>query len=359
MQEKLVADIDAHAQAVRAEKLQQLASSFKKQVEDSIAEPAASLLDAASPDTWPSIRKLLDHENQVASAGLAKAMAGFEPSREEEATAVTGLSNYARSIVEKKAREEAAQALIRMKDRFNNVFGRDHDSLPRVWSEEHDVRAITKDARVAALKLLAVIAALRLCSKAPHDGVEAALMTLVKESEATAEDSSESASGRDSQAGSNALASSTWPGITSADTIFTPGQCRSLWRQFKAETEYTISQALSAQEASKHSKSWLPPPWAIAAIIVLGFNEFMTLLRNPIYLPVLFIAFLMGRALYVQLDFSREFQYGALPGIMSISTKLLPTMMGTFKGLVDAGREKGPEASSATVSQRRDQLKLA
>jgi hypothetical protein len=153
---------------------------------------------------------------------------------------------------------------------------------------------------------------------------------------------------------SNVLASSKWPGVSPADTLLTPGQCRSLWRHFKAETEYTISQALSAQEASRHGKSWMPPPWAIAAIIILGFNEFMILLRNPIYLPFVLVAFLLGKALYMHLDLSHEFQYGALPGIMSISTKLMPTVMAIFKQLVNAGEE---ESETSSVSQ--EQMKLA
>lgn len=33
------------------------------------------------------------------------------------------------------------------------------------------------------------------------------------------------------------------------------------------------------QEAYKKSNNWLPPPWAILAMIVLGFNEFMLLLK--------------------------------------------------------------------------------
>lgn len=33
------------------------------------------------------------------------------------------------------------------------------------------------------------------------------------------------------------------------------------------------------QEANKRNNNWLPPPWAILAIVILGFNEFMTLLR--------------------------------------------------------------------------------
>lgn len=33
------------------------------------------------------------------------------------------------------------------------------------------------------------------------------------------------------------------------------------------------------KEANKRNNNWLPPPWALAAMVVLGFNEFMTLLR--------------------------------------------------------------------------------
>lgn len=33
------------------------------------------------------------------------------------------------------------------------------------------------------------------------------------------------------------------------------------------------------QEAYKRGNNWLPPPWAILAMFVLGFNEIMLLLR--------------------------------------------------------------------------------
>lgn len=88
--------------------------------------------------------------------------------------------------------------------------------------------------------------------------------------------------------------------------MITPSQCKSLWKQFKAETEFTITQAvstqvrisynralispflflmfdftfcLSLQQAHRRGNSKLPPPWAIAAIAILGFNEIMVVLR--------------------------------------------------------------------------------
>ncbi|KAK7859258.1 protein root hair defective 3 [Quercus suber] len=66
------------------------------------------------------------------------------------------------------------------------------------------------------------------------------------------------------------------------------------------------------QEANKRNNNWLPPPWAIAAMVILGFNEFMTLLRNPLYLCVIFVGFLLFKALWVQLDISGEFRNGAV-----------------------------------------------
>jgi len=61
------------------------------------------------------------------------------------------------------------------------------------------------------------------------------------------------------------LASSSWERVPEDKTLISPVQCKSLWRQFKAETEYTVTQAIAAQEANKRNNNWLPPPWALAA----------------------------------------------------------------------------------------------
>jgi hypothetical protein len=57
-------------------------------------------------------------------------------------------------------------------------------------------------------------------------------------------------------------------------------------------------QALATQEANRAAQNRLPPLWAIAAMIVLGFNEFMAVLYNPFWLVFLLIAFLFARTVY-------------------------------------------------------------
>lgn len=87
-----------------------------------LAEPASSLLDAASPETWPGLRELLARETAHAKQELAAAVAGFELEAEESAALEGALEDAGREAVEKRAKEESTQALIRMKERWGGNF---------------------------------------------------------------------------------------------------------------------------------------------------------------------------------------------------------------------------------------------
>ncbi|WJX39355.1 hypothetical protein P8452_26906 [Trifolium repens] len=50
--------------------------------------------------------------------------------------------------------------------------------------------------------------------------------------------------------------------------------------------------------------------WTIMAMAIFGFNEFMMLLKNPLLVLGLFVAYLIGKALWVQLDVAGEFRHG-------------------------------------------------
>lgn len=345
--EKLKREIDAYAASVCATLLSEIKNKSETQLTEALGETVASLLESALPDTWPSIRKLLKNETEKAILNFKSAISGFEIDDDTTYEMVESLKDYGRSVVEKKAREEAGQVLIHMKDRFSIVFSHDNESMPRVWTRKVDIRAITKNARSASLKLLAVMAALRLDEK--PDNIEATLSSALTDGIGTAGSLLEGSS----SSSVNPLVSNTWEGFSPSDVLITPVQCKSLWRQFKSETEYTVGQALAAQEANRRNSSWLPPPWVLVALVVLGFNEFMTLLRNPIYIGVIFVLYLLGKALFVQLDIAGEFQHGFLSGILSLSAKFLPTIMALLKRLADEGQKfSGSETSSNTTLLR-------
>ncbi|XP_010542421.1 PREDICTED: protein ROOT HAIR DEFECTIVE 3 isoform X2 [Tarenaya hassleriana] len=327
--EKLWRDIDAHIASVRAAKLSELTTLYESKLNEALSGPVEALLDGAHDETWPSIRMLLRRETELAVFGLSDALSGFDMDEESKSRMLSALENYACGIVEAKAKEEAGRVLMRMKDRFATIFSHDADSMPRVWTGKEDIRAITKMARSSSLKLLSVMAVTRLDDE--PDNIEKTLSRAFV-------DSSNNNAASTSITTFDPLASSTWEQVPQSKTLITPVQCKSLWRQFKTETQYTVTQAISAQEANRRNNNWLPPPWAILALVVLGFNEFMTLLRNPLYIGFLFVGYLIAKALWVQLDISGEFRNGALPGLISISTKLLPTVMNLLKKLAEEGQ---------------------
>ncbi|KAK6148720.1 hypothetical protein DH2020_016245 [Rehmannia glutinosa] len=305
---------------------------MQKKLYEAISGPVEALLDGASNDTWPAIRKLFRRETDTAVTGFSGALSGFEMDEVTKDKMLSRLEDHARGLVEAKAKEEAGRVLIRMKDRFSTLFSQDSDSMPRVWTGKEDIRAITKTARSASLKILSVMAAIRLDDDA--DNIESTLsLALVDPKAAASTNRSISV---------DPLASSSWDEVPSSKTLLTPVQCKSLWRQFKSETEYTVSQAIAAQEASRRNNNWLPPPWAIVALFVLAVTDFthatVSFDRNPLYLGVIFVAFLLIKALWVQLDISGEFRNGALPGILSLSTKFLPTVMNLLRKLAEEGQ---------------------
>ncbi|KAG6514998.1 hypothetical protein ZIOFF_025376 [Zingiber officinale] len=363
VREKLYRDITAHANTLRNQKLSELTNRYEDKLTEALAEPVESLFEAAGNDTWASIRNLYHCETRNALSEFSTSLSGFELDKVSFDERITNLKEFAKNVVEKKAKEEAAKVLIRMKDRFSTVFSRDKDSMPRVWTGKENVRKITKDARAAApfmtdhvnskrscfeiharsssgyaLKLLAVTAAIRLDEK--PDKIESTLMSALM-------DAPVSLVRRTATTTTESLASSTWEVVSPSNTLITPVQCKSLWRQFKTETEYTVTQAISAQEAHKRSNSVLPPPWAILAILILGFNELMVLFRNPLYLLLLFVMFLVFKALWVQLDVAEMFQNGILPGILTLSTRFLPTVMNLLRKLADEGA-RPPNAPQTT-----------
>ncbi|XP_047050526.1 protein ROOT HAIR DEFECTIVE 3 homolog 1-like [Lolium rigidum] len=321
MLEKVRRDIEEHAFSISERKLSELTSRAKEKLRKALVEPVESLFDAASQTTWESIRNLYKRETEAILPEFLNTLSGFEMESAVSEGMVSKLRDYARSIVENKAKEEANKVLMHMKERFTTVFSHDKDSMPRVWTGKEDVRAIAKDARSAALKLMSVLAVIRWDDK--PERIENILISTLLDS--PVESKSSSATSGDP------LASTTWEEVHAKHTLITPAQCKSLWKQFKSETEFTITQAVTAQQAHRRANGGMPPPWAMVAIAILGFNEIMALLRNPIYLFLLFVGYLVAKALAVQLDIGREFQNGMVPGIISVSAKLLPSMQNLLR----------------------------
>lgn len=90
---------------------------MQKKLAKALAEPVESLFEAGGKDTWLSIRELLKRETEIAVSEFSASVAGFELDEETVERMQQSLRDYARKVVENKARDEAGKILIRMKDR--------------------------------------------------------------------------------------------------------------------------------------------------------------------------------------------------------------------------------------------------
>ncbi|KAL3512149.1 hypothetical protein ACH5RR_024866 [Cinchona calisaya] len=136
--DKLWCDIYAHVAKVCTAKLSELATTYE------------ALLDGATDNTWPGIRKLLQCETERAIFGFSSALSGFEMDEEMKEKVLLKLEDYTRGVVKLKAKEEGGRVLIHMKHRFSTLISHDSDSMP--WS----------------LKLLSVMEAIRLDDEIDH-----------------------------------------------------------------------------------------------------------------------------------------------------------------------------------------------
>lgn len=91
---------------------------MQKKLSDALVEPVEVLFESGGANTWASIRSLLKRESDIAASVFTSALAGFDLDQETVETMVNNLKDYARKLVERKAREEAGKVLILMKDRF-------------------------------------------------------------------------------------------------------------------------------------------------------------------------------------------------------------------------------------------------
>ncbi|KAI3761636.1 hypothetical protein L1987_52057 [Smallanthus sonchifolius] len=184
-------------------------------------------LKEASDNTWPAIKTLFYRQTIAVVNSFSSALSSFKMDEQEKGDMISKLKDYGRGVVEGKAREATGKVKYLMKDRFEFIFCYDDDSMPRDWTENHDIQAMAKAALSSSLKLLSVLAAIRL------DGESDRIWNTLKQGTTTSP---------------HLLASSAWEEDPEMKkTLITPVQCKSFWDQFKQETEKIITQAISIQ----------------------------------------------------------------------------------------------------------------
>ncbi|KAJ0491458.1 hypothetical protein HanIR_Chr12g0564011 [Helianthus annuus] len=230
-------DMVTHISKVRDARLPELTKVYESNIKKALScNHVEAQLEVGNDDTWPAIIFHLRDITETVVSKFSFALSSLDVDQQEKDDKILKLKSYARRQVEKKAKTKAGQVLGLMKDRFEVQFNHDDNSMPRRWTDNDNISARTKTARTSCLKLLSVLAAIRLDEYKTDTIWETLVHSLVE--------------GRtDTTTSHDPLASNTWEKIPAADTLITPVQCKSFWDEFQRQTEHIIKNARDSQKA--------------------------------------------------------------------------------------------------------------
>ncbi|KAG7098321.1 Dynamin-like GTPase that mediates homotypic ER fusion [Marasmius oreades] len=233
--------------------------NFKKQ----ISEPVEMALHKASPNMWDTIliafKETLD---KTESSYLSKARS-FNCTEEENTLALATLRRRTWQALRSKIDEQTAEAVIlgKLRGHFEERFRYDEQGVPRVWQPGDDIDGAFKKAKDDTLDLIPLYSKI----KPVNLSVE---YTLPDDAIAASADTSGSSEEYD---------------FNASLTVLSETRTLDITNKFRKDADaYYVEAKRSTVSSIAHI-----PLWMYGVLVVLGWNEAMMLLFNPIYFVML------------------------------------------------------------------------
>ena len=311
---RLAEDFQRELDQARSAAIDAVLAAARKKLAKGIASPSAVLLQDLPADMWYGLRKILAAKTGQATEALLGKLAGFELGAEEAEGMVALMRAEADKCMGALVEDAAESALPRLTKKFDALFCKTEKGVPRTWSPKVNIEALTLAAKASVAGMVALLAVSQLGGDmGAFDGMAKALAALADPDDAKAQ-----------AALADATALNAWKGASEEETLLSPSECRDLWKRLEGEVAYTISQAVQTQEANKRANANGPPLWTILMMFMLGWNELKAVLFSPFLLIFVLVTGLFARNLYIALDVDAEMENGLLPGLISLSAKVVP-----------------------------------
>ncbi|KAI8374856.1 RHD3/Sey1 [Blakeslea trispora] len=238
-------NISAHAQAEEYKKIHQ---TIEKQLAIQLSDLIPIELNRPSREMWPKIIKIY----QSITADAESCFDTKEESREE---AFKEIKKKAWCLFRKKIDEELTDhlLLLKLRNQFEDKFRYDDQGIPKVWKPEDDIDLYFKKARDETLSTIQLYATIHPEGLGKDDFDHESLKIL---SEAKQMD---------------------------------------IANRFKRESDAFYLEA----KRSVVNTTAKVPTWVILLMGVLGWNEFVTIVMNPVYLMLFSFCAIIGYLLYV------------------------------------------------------------
>ncbi|KAM0748378.1 root hair defective 3 GTP-binding protein [Meredithblackwellia eburnea MCA 4105] len=259
---QLLEDIVAIADLLRAEETKKMVSLIERNIKTQVSETVELSLNKPSPEMWDKILKAFKEALEKAEATYTRKAASFNCTEDENTEALTLLRKRAWLSLRAKIDEQTADSvmLVKLKLIFEERFRYDDEGVPRVWKPDDDIDAVFKKAKDAVLGLVPLYSVIK-----PNDPSNTfSLPSSVDSSDLEHPEFDFPATLR----------------------ILSDTKADELSARFRREAD---AYYLEAKRSIVSSISQIPY-WMYGVLAVLGWNEFVAVLRSPVYFTFLLLA---------------------------------------------------------------------
>ncbi|KIJ49596.1 hypothetical protein M422DRAFT_161141 [Sphaerobolus stellatus SS14] len=272
-EELLKAEVEAVATQMRSDETKKMVNQIERNFKRSISEPVEVYLSEAKPDMWDKVlASFRDTLAKAELAYLAKAQS-FNCTEEENSLALSTLRRRAWLALKAKVDEQTADNTLigKLRGHFEDRFRYDDAGVPRVWKPDDDIDSAFRKARDETLDMVPLYTRI-----APKDG--SLVFSLPSEP-------------------ASALSGEEEFDFESTLQVLAPTKAIELTSRFRREADAFYVEA----KRSMVSSIAQIPLWMYGVLVVLGWNEAMAVLFNPLYF-VMLIGALGAAYIIVQLN---------------------------------------------------------
>ncbi|KAI8319678.1 root hair defective 3 GTP-binding protein [Martensiomyces pterosporus] len=255
--------LDATTAKLRVAEMERALEYLRRTARDTLSEVIADRLNSPGEDMWEAVVEGFELANAGAEQSLDQRLDSAEIADEASRKALVrklhrGLWD---DVVEDLKEEVADQmVLLKLRSALEDRFRYDENGLPRVWKPSDDIDSQFAAAREAAQVLLPLFSKVSISGSAvlkqPHEFFP--------------------------------------PGYDFERTLLliSPARGRELSKRFAREADALYLEAKRAMVSTQNHV----PVWVMVLLVVLGWNEAMTILFNPVYL---ILVVMVGGAAFV------------------------------------------------------------
>ncbi|KAG9321695.1 hypothetical protein KVV02_002163 [Mortierella alpina] len=249
---QLERDIQEFSVEQRQKELSKMLTGLEKQMKKDLEEPVKLALDCPGPGMWGRVITAYKRSTQEAEEALQRKAKVFELELEEHSELITNLQRQGWILLTMKIQEESVDGLILYKllNRFEERFQRDGQGLPRVWKPSDDIDTPFRKARDETIHLIPIYAHINTTD--PASGTPFALV------------------------------SSDDFDFDQSLKVLSESRQQELIAQLKRRADASYVEAKRSVVATQQKV----PYWVGVALVILGWNEFMSVITNPLYLSL-------------------------------------------------------------------------